>query len=214
MLIRISRAELVQTTMKLFEALGFPHGFERDAACNIAWLEDRSLDGIGLVLDLLAGPTAAWSPPDIRSGSDGCVIAAGAATGLLLAPVAFDHLSLHQRVTVRESRALSAYVAETARRGSAPFGYRVELASGQVLAWCGGGTAEVLSASVPPVGTVTISPDPEYRGPATIGSRDREDGFDVNADSWRLIVLAARPVLVPASARSRGGAGAEVDDSA
>ena len=67
---------------------------------------------------------------------------------------------------------------------------------------------------LPPVATVTVGP------PAGDGCRvgDRfapaTGSLAVDPGAWAVIVRAAERTLVEASERSRGGAGAEVDDSA
>jgi hypothetical protein len=49
---------------------------------------------------------------------------------------------------------------------------------------------------------------------ASFHAQSLRDGIPVDPADWALIKQAATRVLVPASEQSRGGAGAEVDDSA
>ena len=58
-------------------------------------------------------------------------------------------------------------------------------------------------------------PDPTDLGRlAAFQTQSLRDGIAVDPDDWYAVKTAALRVLVPASERSRGGAGADVDDSA
>ena len=225
---RISQGELLQTGMKALEGLGLPHGLDRDAILNVLWLETRGLGGMALLAEEITTGRAAsrWMAPEIVDDGDMVRIrwscTSSGASGLLLAPGAVDHLSLHRRVFVPDCHAALLFVAEASRRLSHPCQAMVDLAtkSGDGRAWCGGealfspgfdrlaGQASVTiqpvkQPSAPPAGRSTV-----------LDSTTLARGIAVDPALWKIIRDAAKHVLVPASALSRGSAGAEVDDSA
>ncbi len=72
----------------------------------------------------------------------------------------------------------------------------------------GAGTADVAVRRAPP-------PAPEATARlANAAARATREGVAVDPAAWEAVAAAAARLLVPATPRSRGGAGAEVDDSA
>ena len=222
---RVSHAEVKQTTQKVLEGLGLPHGLDMDAAANVTWLESRGLGGISALVREIEGMDAGapWEPPDINDDGGVAIFHAGPARALLLAPGIMDWVVSGVSVRVMDCHAPLLIVAEAARRSVHGGGYHVAWSSekGRSTAKCGNGEAalslDLRTARVPSEVTVTIGKPPaekDQRRLAGFHAQSLRDGILVDSDDWAVMKSAARRVLVPASERSRGGAGAEVDDSA
>ncbi len=221
----VSLAEVLQTSLKALEGTGLPAGIDQDSAENVAWLEARGLGGIAILARELErfGETVAWLPPDMDETRDGVVITSEDASAVLLAPGAVDFALGGAAVTIARCSAPLLIAAEAARRAPAGAGLTVSWGSGRnrSSARCGNGLA-VLSLDIRTArqtSDVTIragKPPSAKEGQRLAGfhAHSLRDGILADAPAWKTVKEAAARVLVPASAQSRGGAGAEVDDSA
>jgi hypothetical protein len=222
---RVSLAEILQTSWKALEGTGLPAGIDRDAAANVAWLESRGLGGIGVLARELErlGETAAWVAPEIDGDGNSVTIQAEGASGVLLAPGAIDWALSGSVVTVVDCVAPLLFTAEAAQR--ADEGQALVITWGEArnksTAKCGGGLAalclDIRTARAPATVVIRAGRPPSTKeGRRLVGfhAQSLRDGVAVDPADWAVIKQAAARVLVPASAQSRGGAGAEVDDSA
>ncbi len=217
MSLQISHAELRQTSLKALEGLGLPYGLAYDVAANIVWLEDRGLPGVRLLAHEIARSdgSVSWRCPELSDNGTAVTLYMREATGLCLAPGAIDCLHERRLVTVPDCRVALLFVAEAARRSPGPPGPGIRIAAGAADAWCKNGEATLSGtferASVPVIlqhGGIMSDGRMTARNPALYRT-----GFPVQSEIWEIVTTAARRILVPASTRSRGGAGAEVDDS-
>jgi len=222
---RASYAEIFQISQKALEGLGLPHGLDMDAAANVAWLETRGLGGLAALAGDLEEiePGTPWQPPEIDDNGETARFIATPARGLLLAPGVLDWVTLGVSVDIAECRSPLLIVAEAARRSRDGGGFRIVWSSeqGRSTAKCGAGEAalslDLRSAREPSHVTVRAGKPPkdkDLRRLSGFHALSLRDGVLVDPDHWNAIKTAARRVQVPASERSRGGAGAEVDDSA
>ena len=169
-----------------------------------------------------------WSPvplgvaPSVHKAGNAVTVDAETATGVLLASIAVDLAMTRHTVEVPNCSAPMLMVAEAARRSASGPGFKVSWTSdaGSSSARCGGGEAalslDLRSAHAP--ATVTIRSGGTFkprdgRRLAAFHAQSLRDGIAVDRTDWAVVSAAAKRVLVPASAQSRGGAGAEVDDS-
>ncbi len=223
--LRISLAEVLQTSLKALEGIGVPAGLDQDAAANVAWLEARGLGGIATLARELErfGEAVAWVPPEIEDGPHGVVISAGDASGVLLAPGAVDWAIGGATVTVTACAAPLMVAAEAARRASDGMALTVTWGEDRTRssARCGGGLAalalDIRTARNPSDVVIRPGKPPSAKEGGRLAgfhAQSLRDGIAVDPSDWAVIKAAAALVLVPASAQSRGGAGAEVDDSA
>lgn len=222
---RVSMAEILQTSWKALEGLGFPAGMDRDAAANVTWLEARGLGGIAILAQEIQrlDEAFAWIAPEIEDVGGGVIIRAEAASGITLAPGAIDWALGGSPVTVLDCSAPLMFAAEAARRA--------DEGSALVVTWgedrskstakCGAGLAalalDIRTARAPSTVEIRGGKPPsakDGRRLAGFHAQSLRDGVPVDPADWAIIKKAATRVLVPASAQSRGGAGAEVDDSA
>jgi hypothetical protein len=222
--IRISLAEVLQTCLKALEGLGLPQGLDYDAAANVTWLEARGLGGISILARELEGleKMGAWLMPDIDDDGNTATIAGEITSAALLAPGAVDWAESDRTVRIAHCSAPMLVMAEAARRSAEGKALTVTWTSerGKSSAKCGGGEAavslDVRSAREPSVVTIRPGkrPSPKGRRLAAFHAQSLRDGIIVDPVDWGAIKTMAKRVLVPASAQSRSGAGAEVDDSA
>lgn len=223
--LRVSLAEILQTSWKALEGTGLPAGMDRDAAANVTWLEARGLGGIAMLAREIEriGETFAWTAPEIEDVDDGVVIRAEAASGITLAPSAVDWALGGNPVTVVNCAAPLMVAAEAAQRAEGGVALVVTWGEdrSRSTAKCGGGLAalalDIRTARAPSTVTIRAGKPPsskDGRRLAGFHAQSLRDGVAVDPDDWAVIKKAAARVLVPASAQSRGGAGAEVDDSA
>jgi hypothetical protein len=222
---RVSLAEVFQTSWKALEGTGFPAGIDREAAANVTWLEARGLGGVSLLAREIErlGETVAWEPPEIDDDGNGIIIRAMPATGTLHAPGAIDWALSGNAVTVVDCIAPLLIVAEAARRAldGAALSITWGIERGKSTAKCGGGQAalslDIRTARAPSTVTIRAGKPPsakQSRHLAGFHAQSLREGITVDPEDWTVIKKAATRVLVPASAQSRSGAGAEVDDSA
>lgn len=223
--VRVSFAEVLLTSLKALEGLGLPHGIDHDTAANVAWLEARGLGGISILARELErlGEEEVLSPPEIDDDGAATTIEADGASGVSLAPGAVDWVLGGRVVTVVACAAPMLIVAEAARRSVDGTALTVSwgVDRGKSTAKCGGGLAalslDIRTARQPSTVTIRAGKAPsakEGRRLAGFHAQSLRDGLAVDPADWAIIKHAATRVLVPASAQSRGGAGAEVDDSA
>lgn len=222
---RVSLAEILQTSWKALEGTGIPAGIDRDAAANVTWLEARGLGGIGILareLDRLR-ENSGWVAPDIEDDGDHVTIRAEGATGILLAPGSIDWALDGSVVTVVDCSAPLLFAAEAAQRAEAELALVVTWGGerSKSTAKCGNGLAalslDIRTAHAPASVHIRAGKPPsakEGRRLAGFHAQSLRDGVQVDPSDWAIVKKAAGRVLVPASAQSRGGAGAEVDDSA
>jgi hypothetical protein len=222
---RVSHAEVLQTCFKALEGLGLPPGLDYDAASNVTWLEARGLGGVGILAGELKrfGDEVTWSMPRIDDDGRTATIAADDPSGVLLAPGALDWAVAGRTVQVLECAAPMLVMAEAARRSIDGVALTVSwgIDRGKSTAKCGGGLAalslDIRTARAPAVVTIRAGKPPspkDGRRLAGFYAQSLQHGLVVDPIDWALIKQAAKAVLVPASALSRSGAGAEVDDSA
>jgi len=225
MSIRISSAEILQTSLKALEGHGVAHGLDFDGATNVTWLATRGLAGISVLVAELQDtePGAEWIEPYIEDDDDVATIISKRSSGLLLAPGATDWALNGQDVRIPDCHAPLLFVAEAARRSVEGIGFRIEWHAGSARnnARCGHGEA-ALSLDLRTVNdastvTIKLARPPKAKDLARLAAfqtKSLRDGITVDPHDWDALKVAARRVLVPTSDRSRGGAGADVDDSA
>ena len=223
--LRVSLVEVLQTCLKALEGLGLPQGVDYDAAANVTWLEARGLGGISILARELEGleQMGTWLMPDIDDDGNTATIAGEIASATLLAPGAVDWAENGRTVRIANCSAPMLVMAEAARRSIEGTALTVTWTSerGKSSAKCGGGEAaaslDVRSAREPSVVTIHPSKQPspkDGRRLAAFRAQSLRDGIIVDPVDWEAIKTMAKRVLVLASAQSRSGAGAEVDDSA
>lgn len=222
---RVSLAEVLLTCLKALEGAGLPHGLDHDAASNVAWLEARGLGGVSTLVRELEVLEAMdeWPMPDITDDGATATIVAEGASAFLLAPGAVDWALTGHSARIVDCSAPMIVMAEAARRsvGGAALTVSWDIERGKSTAKCGAGLAalslDVRTARQPATVTIKSGKPPstkDGRRLAGFHAQSLRDGIPVDPVDWALIKQAATRVLVPASEQSRGGAGAEVDDSA
>jgi hypothetical protein len=223
--VRVSFAEVLLTCLKALEGLGLPHGLDHDTAANAAWLEARGLGGISILAREMErlGEANAWVMPEIEDDGAVVTIEAEATSGALLAPGAVDWALGGRLVTVMDCAAPMLIMAEAARRcaGAAALTVSWGIDRGKSTAKCGGGLAalslDIRTARQPSSVTIRAGKSPSAKDGGRLAgfhAQSLRDGIAVDPADWAIIKHAAKRILVPASAQSRSGAGAEVDDSA
>jgi hypothetical protein len=221
---QISYNEIVTTAAKALFALGVPPGVDVENAKNIAWLEASQLDGISILADEIAkiDGLGHWPIPKIENAKEGMVITSSIPSSLSLAQTSLDFVEIGQTVIIKMCSAPLIIFAESARRATQSKGFRLKWVTDGVLieGICGPGWSYInkhLQIRHGPADVLINRIEPKLLAEKASDDKTYEQsiskGMLVDRGSWALINQIAKETLVPSNVHSRGGAGAEVDDS-
>ena len=221
---RISYNEIVTTAAKALFALGVSPGVDVENAKNIAWLEASKLGGISILADEIAkiDGLGHWPIPKIENAEEGMVITSSIPSSLSLVQTSLDFVEIGQTVIIKMCSAPLIIFAESARRATGSKGFRLKWVTDGVLieGVCGPGWSYInkglqFRRGPADVLITRIQPDflAEKASDNNIYEHSISNGMLVDLGSWTLINQIAKETLVPSNIHSRGGAGAEVDDS-
>lgn len=216
---RASLNELQVTAQKALEGAGVAPGLDRDGARAVVWLESRGLGGLAMLLNDF---------PHIGQGPLNCKDASVLANGrscLVVGPLAVDLAvaRLDQPITVEDCRSPLAAVAYAAGLAQSGRWFSVSWPDGEALVTgrgvdlkCSDSSSDLCQLVIR---TGTSAPPPPHEGGVSAENLEARhvqsvnDGLMLDSASRDRLRQAANRVLVPASERSRSGAGAEVDDN-
>ena len=221
---RISYNEIVTTAAKALFALGVSPGVDVENAKNIAWLEASKLGGISILADEIAkiDGLRQWPIPKIEKAEEAMVITPSISSSLSLVQTSLDFVEIGQTVIIKMCSAPLIIFAESARRATQSKGFRLKWVKDGALieGICGPGWSYInkrLQIRSGPADVVIKEIDPrtlaDKASDHNIYEHSISKGMLVDLGSWTLINQIAKETLVPSNIHSRGGAGAEVDDS-
>jgi hypothetical protein len=221
---RISYNEIVTTAAKALFALGVSPGVDVENAKNIAWLEASQLDGISILADEIAkiDGLKQWPIPKIENAEEGMVITSSIPSSLSLVQTSLDFVEIGQTVIIKMCSAPLIIFAESAKRATQSKGFRLKWVADGVLieGVCGPGWSYInkrLQIRHGPADVLITRTEPDLRAEKAsddnIYEHSISNGMLVDRSSWALVNRIAKEILVPSNIHSRGGAGAEVDDS-
>ena len=219
-----SNNEILSVVAKSLFAIGFPAGTDIDNAKNVIWLEYRGLDGIKNLakeLEMIVN-LPAWPKPEYKKNGDTTKVWSDFQSGLILAQPINDLAQAGEFVVANDLRFPWMVLAEAGRRSkenkaqvftlktdSGLFQYlfignkiyfEKHLPSNQARV-----NIELIHQS-----RDFIFPDANFHIFET--TKDRVWN-DEDQEHWEFLIKLSKLSLVPSSALSRSGAGAEVDDN-